>query len=1047
MTLLHLPKRRTKWTLTICFTIMLCKSGSSQTEFKLNPDDGKKDSLFGYSVATSDGRTIVGSGGDNGLSPQSGSAYIFRGSGADLLRIAKLVASDGAKDDRFGTSVAISGDVAIVGASGDDDLGQESGSAYVFEWNGSAWTQVKKLTAADGSSGDLFGSSVAINGDFALIGAPGDFGIDEQTGSAYIFRRIGLTWIQVMKLLSSDGLQGDLFGISVAISDNYAIVGASGDDHLIDDDDDNDDDDTGQSTDAGSAYIYRQNGINWLQIKKLISNDQAKDDRFGTAVALTDSCAIVSAIGDDSNAGGAYVFNNTGADWIQTGKLIANDRSAEDGFGNSVSQKGDLVIIGASGDDDLGDQSGSAHIFRRGTSGWMAIKKLTASDGSKEDLFGFAAAVGEDYAVVGAPNDDDLGNQSGSGYVYNFATLSATPLSLDFADSLSRQTLTLSNDGIGTAIAWTISADQPWISVNPASGLLPAGSGSAAVIVDRTGLAGGDYSGTATINSNVGNTTIAIRMTVAAAPTAKLEPLTKIDETTATVNGTVSPDNQTIEVVFEYGLTTNYGDTADATPKIITGSTPISVSAEISGLTPGTEYHYRIVATGNAGTVTSIDGAFTTYATEFALSAAINFPVRSNAYDYDATEYRIVGLPGASNQLIASLFSGIQDRDWQVYSDNGNSDNFLLPYNGSDLFRLTAGRAFWIISKDSWPINMTVPVAPLNSESAVEIPLRQGFNLITNPFPTPINWADVQAFNDITNPIFSYNGSFTDSPRFEPFVGYYFFNEDLAVLKVPYILTFSPAPGTSFANNYLWKINVSVSSDSFEDGLLSLGTAREASHKIDQFDFRKPRAASKSPSIYFNRVDWDSDFSIFASDIRPAIEEFETWLFEVSSTPLTSLQLTFEDVESVPAQYDVYLINEANGDQIDLRSESSYHFRNQKPLSTFRVVVGERGAIGETLDTALPTEFALEDNYPNPFNPSTSFYISLPVASMIKVKVYNILGKEIKTIYDGLGEPGKRLFSWNGTDANGREVASGVYIYILTTNEDISLTRKMILMK
>jgi hypothetical protein len=160
----------------------------------------------------------------------------------------KLTASDGAAEDWFGHSVAIAGDYALVGAYANDDNGSASGSAYIFTWDGFSWTQQAKLLASDGAAIDYFGRSVAIAGDgeYALVGASGD---DSWSGSAYIFKRDGTSWNELQKLTASDGAAGDWFSHSVAIAcdGEYALVGAMHDD------------DNGYN--SGSAYIYMLRGI------------------------------------------------------------------------------------------------------------------------------------------------------------------------------------------------------------------------------------------------------------------------------------------------------------------------------------------------------------------------------------------------------------------------------------------------------------------------------------------------------------------------------------------------------------------------------------------------------------------------------------------------------------------------------------------------------------------------------------------------------------------------------------------------------------------
>ncbi|MCK9516995.1 MAG: FG-GAP repeat protein [Ottowia sp.] len=234
---------------------MLGMSGSSGStgEWKLVASDGAADDRFGYSVAISgDGTTaIIGSYQDDDLGDQSGSAYIFTRSGSTWTQQAKLVPSDGAANDWFGFLVAISGDgnTTIVGAYQDDDNGSNSGSAYIFTKSGVTWTQQAKLVPSDGAGGDLFGWSVAISayGNTAIVGSYLDNDLGSASGSVYVFTRSGVTWTEQAKLLASDGAANDNFGYSVTISGdgNTAIVGSRFDDD--------------RGGNSGSAYIYHLN--------------------------------------------------------------------------------------------------------------------------------------------------------------------------------------------------------------------------------------------------------------------------------------------------------------------------------------------------------------------------------------------------------------------------------------------------------------------------------------------------------------------------------------------------------------------------------------------------------------------------------------------------------------------------------------------------------------------------------------------------------------------------------------------------------------------
>ncbi len=392
---------------------------------KLTPSDGASADKFGVSVALSGDTALVGALGDEDNGFASGSAYLFerdQGGADNWGQVKKITASDGAANDLFGNSVALSGDTALVGAYHDNDNGSHSGSAYIFERDqGGAgnWGEVKKITASDGALDDSFGYFVALSGDTALVGAEGDDDNGSHSGSAYIFERgqggAG-NWGEVKKITASDAAANDFFGWSVALSGDTALVGAWGD--------------SDSGSNSGSAYFFKrdQGGAgNWGQAKKITASDAASGDWFGYSVALSGDTALVGAYVDDdagNASGSAYIFdrNQGGAgNWGEVKKITASDGAAYDYFGWFVALSGDTALVGAYGDDDNGSDSGSAYIFDRdqgGTDNWGEVSKLTALDGAADDYFSNAAALDGDTALVGAKYDDDNGEDSGSAYIY-----------------------------------------------------------------------------------------------------------------------------------------------------------------------------------------------------------------------------------------------------------------------------------------------------------------------------------------------------------------------------------------------------------------------------------------------------------------------------------------------------------------------------------------------------------------------------------------------------------------------------------------------------
>jgi len=264
-----------------------------------------------------------------------------------------------------------------------------------------------KLLAADGASSDYFGYAVAIDGDTVVVGAyqDGDKGIG--SGSAYVFTRTGGTWTQQAKLVPADGAAYDRFGSAVAVDADTIVVGA------------HQDDDKGSA--SGSAYVFTRTGGTWTQQAKLVPADGTAGDYFGFAVAVDADTIVVGAYGDDdkgADSGSAYVFTRTGATWTQQAKLTAPDGTANDYFGHAVAVDAGTIVVGAYGDDDKGDYSGSAYVFTRTGGTWTQQAKLVPADGAAYDDFGTAVAINANTIVVGAHKDDDKGTDSGSVYVF-----------------------------------------------------------------------------------------------------------------------------------------------------------------------------------------------------------------------------------------------------------------------------------------------------------------------------------------------------------------------------------------------------------------------------------------------------------------------------------------------------------------------------------------------------------------------------------------------------------------------------------------------------
>ncbi len=383
---------------------------------ELVASDGAANDQFGYSVAVSGGTAIVGAPNHKvGSNVQQGAVYVFSQSGGTWTQQAELTALDGAAYDLFGVSVALSGNTVVVGAGGKTiGANPDQGAAYVFVQNGGTWTQQAELIASDGAAYDWFGLSVSVDGSVALVGAYNKtIGLNSGQGAAYVFDQNGESWTQQAELTASDGQSFDQFGASVAVSGTTGMVGSPL--HSV-----------GEQLLMGVAYVFVQRGETWGQQAELTARDGAAYDFFGAAVALDGSTSVIGAydktIASHYSQGAAYVFVQSGETWSQQGELTASDGAAYDQFGVAVSVSGSSAVIGANQHNVNSNlKQGAAYVFAQSGSSWSQQQEVTASDGAPGDQFGVAVSVSGNSVLVGA-NTKTVGSNSSQGATYIFAT-------------------------------------------------------------------------------------------------------------------------------------------------------------------------------------------------------------------------------------------------------------------------------------------------------------------------------------------------------------------------------------------------------------------------------------------------------------------------------------------------------------------------------------------------------------------------------------------------------------------------------------------------
>ena len=375
---------------------------------KLLASDGDASDYFGWAVDLEGDTAVVGAPWAT-FSGSQAEAYVFGRTGTTWSEEAILTTPGALLGDDFGESVALSGDTALIGAGGHDGIAIDSGAAWVFVNNGTSWNLQQKLTPSDPAAYDNFGNAVALEGDWAVVGAERR---NRDTGAVYVFERSGTSWSERAKLLASDASPAHFFGSAVDISGDTVIAGAYQ-----------------AYFGHGAAYIFTRTGTTWSQEAKLSAFTKTIGDRFGNAVCLHGDTALIGAPHDSDLGqfrGTAYLFQRTGTSWARETELIPAGVAVDDYYGSSVSFDGDVAVVGSPYSDATAFVGGAAYLFSRRGTVWEERTVLGGSDTTIADSFGGGVAVDGDTILVGAHRDDDLGSLSGGAYVFRWDGAVAT---------------------------------------------------------------------------------------------------------------------------------------------------------------------------------------------------------------------------------------------------------------------------------------------------------------------------------------------------------------------------------------------------------------------------------------------------------------------------------------------------------------------------------------------------------------------------------------------------------------------------------------------
>jgi len=1175
MKLTFLPNiGKTQWInlylLAIC--LLVSKGVFGQNDWQQTPfnapipilaQDGRGGDRYGWSVSIDGNYAIVGS--PQTLNDSPGAAYIYFNNNGTWVEKQKIVSSDGkngAASSHFGFSVAISGNYAIVGRPGDDDIGIDAGAAYIFEKNEDGeWKEKVKLIPNDIKAGDSFGYAVAIDENRAVIGA-----IEvEDKGAAYVYLRNSVgEWVLEDTLLASDGTSapggklGDLFGESVAIDQDHIIVGAKTDD-------------IGANENQGSAYIFKYNGDKWDEVIKITDPKGDVQEVFGSSVSISGNYAVVGAPGDSdetkgTSVGSAFIYEYSNGTWVLDEKILNPDANITGGFANAVAISNKTIIFGAMADNTHGNAAGSALIYQKVGTDWVRDDNIFANDAAPRDRFGHSVDIDGKNLIVGAYGNDFGGlDERGTAYIFSNSLLAnsivvkkiATPqdetkftFSGDFGsfDLMSGEDTLINNISVGQ---YTISenATTGWIIDDiQIDGDLDNGSvrNGSEITID---LDTGEYINIAfnnILDSDVTNKPPTIQviektgkindeiffessdftekftdpdgdevskvMIVNLPPYGTLKfdgeavsagqeiKISEIDKLSLNLDGIsvcefsfdykasdgnlYSKNSAKIQIKVNSDLAINNkseiefmdGNSSSGTTIWIEVNDPTLVSScqifyrclsrsndyieeiiEPEGnrfsfnLTKdfdpfGIDYYFKILnSCGVDADSTNIKRVYINYPT------GININVASGKGN---TDYRPFSVPlvltdkGVSEVL--DEFGGYDKTKWRLYTSNSTSNDYL-EFNGSGNFNIQPGKGYLLLHtfNDITQINTGEGNTKVTGTDTIEMNVNPGaWNLIGNPFNFEVDWSDVNQ-TGIGTELFEYSPNWDrlSSTLKRNSSAMVWVESEITTLEIPVL---SNTQGKrvsntlSFMHNQLdepnWEVNLQIKGGGLQRTYGGFGMNTEASLSKDPFDIMTPPPFGNYLDIRFPHKEYS--YPYFTRDVVPTQEEY-IWEFEIA-TDITEDMLTFNWYNSYfgTSDKELVLYDVTNQNLIDMYHNDSYSFWSGQS-SKFKVYYGNQTFIEQSI---MPEKLILGKAYPNPFTGSIYIPFSIPNTNEdyhVSLKIYDFLGRVIEEVINGYYQAGIYKGSWDGS-----KLPVGIYFYSLeASNSKYSMFIKNKLLK
>ena len=414
----------------------------------------------------------------------------------------------------------------------------------------------------------------------------------------------------------------------------------------------------------------------------------------------------------------------------------------------------------------------------------------------------------------------------------------------------------------------------------------------------------------------------------------------------------------------------------------------------------------------------------------------------------ESSSYRLVALPGNQSMRIEETVDGDVNEDWITFAADSLVEGGLIPYNSTGAFRLRPGNGLWFLSSAPWSLpEQFIATVPLGQSGTYRIPLHSGWNIISNPFDIDLAWKDVADWNNISQALWSWQGNYALTDTFYAAVNhgeafYYYNEEERLFLDLPY-------PG--FANPFFSKTNQSGVEDIVRltairmDASLArveAGFSTDASSGSDGFDYYAPPAVFSEIALHIKNEHQTFKGLPLARDILPAELALRRYKMELHSSPGMPIQLSADMINTSGDEH-VLLVNEHDGAAYNLSTISHVWITPEKETTPLTLLVGQNALVEQEAQQIAPSLYTLKQNFPNPFNASTTIEFSLPEEQYVTLKVFDSSGRLVAVLVDKTLEAGLHRVSWT-TQRN--TLANGIYLYRLDTGNN-TLHRTMVLLK